>query len=403
MNERPLSVLCLASYHKGEEFLRQLKREGARVLLLTSKSLEHELWPRESIDEIYFMPDVNKEWVTEDMIQGVSHVARTERFDRIVALDDFDVEKAAMLREHLRVGGMGDTTARYFRDKLAMRTRAVEAGLAVPPFVALVHDETVNGYLGRVPGPWVVKPRFQAGGIGIKKVSTPAELWTLSDLLAGKRSFHLVEKFVPGSVYHVDSIVDGGEIVYSIASAYAKPPMEVVHEGRVFSTRTLSRDSATSKRLLDLNEKLLRSMGLRQGVSHSEFIESDASGELLFLETSSRVGGAHIVELIEGATGLNLWAEWARLEVSSEEKPYVLPPHRDDAAGLIVSLARQEKPDMSVFDAPEVVWRLHKKHHVGLVVVSPSDERVTELLESYTKRVYDDFFASQPLPDRPTS
>lgn len=402
MSERPLTVLCLASYHKGEEFLRQLRREGCRVLLATSQSLKDAPWPREAIDEMFYVPDVDKEWNMTEVVYGLSHVSRTERIDRIVALDDFDVEKAAMLREHFRIPGMGDSTARFFRDKLAMRMGAEEAGIAVPPFVALIHDATLRGYVEKVPGPWVIKPRFQAGGIGIKKVTTQEDLWTLSEVLGGRRSFHLVEKFVPGTVYHVDSIVDGGEIAFAIASRYGRPPMEVAHEGRVFSTMTLERGSEIEVRLRALNQEVLAAMGLHHGVSHSEFIESDATGELLFLETSSRVGGAHIVELIAGATGMNLWAEWARLEVSNDEHPYVLPPHRLDYAGLLVSLARQEQPDMSAFDAPEVVWRLRKAYHVGLVVASPDLARVSDLLTRYTARVYDEFFSRQPLPDRPT-
>src|SRR5579864_3993773 len=110
-NKSKLIVLCLASYYKGNEFIRECHRQGCRTLLLTSQSLKDEPWPRESIDETFYMPDVQKEWKTEDTLAGVSYMARKENLDRIVALDDFDVEKAAMLREHLRIPGMGDTTA----------------------------------------------------------------------------------------------------------------------------------------------------------------------------------------------------------------------------------------------------------------------------------------------------
>ncbi|QUV80467.1 ATP-grasp domain-containing protein [Chloracidobacterium thermophilum] len=99
------------------------------------------------------------------------------RIDRIVALDDFDVETAAALREHLRIPGMGETTARYFRDKLAMRARAREYGVPVPPFTPVFNDEVVNAYLAEVPGPWLVKPRSEASTIGIKRTSSPDEVW----------------------------------------------------------------------------------------------------------------------------------------------------------------------------------------------------------------------------------
>src|SRR5437016_13131154 len=104
-----MTILCLASYEKGHEFLRECRRQGARVLLVTSQGLrEKARWPMESIDEIFYMPDVEGKWDREDLVRAVSYLARTREIDRIVPLDDFDVEVAAGLREHLRVPGMGE-------------------------------------------------------------------------------------------------------------------------------------------------------------------------------------------------------------------------------------------------------------------------------------------------------
>src|SRR5262249_22543485 len=121
-----------------------------------------------------------------------------------------------------------------------------------------------------------------------------------------------------------------------------------------------------------------------------------------FLETSARVGGAHIADLVEAATGINLWAEWAKIEVAGGATPYSPPAARNDYAGLLVSLARQEHPDTSQFADPEIVWRMDKRHHVGLIVRSPSAERVRTLLEDYTARVARDYHAAVPPQDRPT-
>ena len=393
---RALTVLCIASFRKGDAFLVAAKRLGCRVLLLTSKSLEHDDWPREHIDEIYYIPDVDKKWSMPDVIKGVSYLARSVKIDRIVALDDFDVEKAAALREHLRVPGMGDTTARYFRDKLAMRTRALEAGIAIPEFVPVLNYDEIRRFLAAVPGPYVLKPRLMAAAIGIKKVATADVLWPLLDQLGDEQSFYLLERFLPGDVFHVDSLVSDYKVRFAIASRYGTPPLEVAHEGRVFVTKTVKRRTADELALLRFNQRLLEALGLKQGVSHSEFIKSKESGTFYFLETSARVGGAHIVDLVEAATGLNLWAEWARLECPPEEQPYTVKPTRRDYAGLLVSLARQEWPDLGGYHDPEVVWRLHKKHHAGLIVRSAKLERVESLLESYAERFYLDFFATAP-------
>ncbi|MDT4966766.1 MAG: hypothetical protein QOJ64_1503 [Acidobacteriota bacterium] len=399
----PLTILCLASYEKGEEFLRECKRQGCRVLLLTSESLAESDWPRESIDEIFLIPDVHKKWKLEDAISGVSYLARTETIDRIVPLDDFDLETAATLREHLRVPGMGDTTTRYFRDKLAMRLRADEAGIPVPDFVHVLNYEQLREYMDRVPSPWLLKPRCEASATGIRRIDSPSELWPALTELGDRQSFYVLERFVPGDIFHVDSIVCDRDVVFARAHKYGSTPLDVAHAGGVFTTSTIAHRSEDELALFSLNRKILRAMGLVRGVSHTEFIKAAEDGRFYFLETSARVGGANIVELVEAASGINLWAEWAKIEVTNSDQDYKLPEVRSDYAGLIVSLARQKHPDTSAYCDEEIVWRLNKRYHAGLIVRSTDPSRVAHLIETYTKRFYHDFFATQPLPQRAVS
>ena len=396
----PLTLLCLASYHKGFEFLREAKRQGVRVLLVTSLSLKDAEWPHESLDDIFYIPDDKKRWKMEDLILGVSHIARGLPIDRIVPLDDFDLEKASALREHLRVPGMGETTTRHFRDKLAMRVKAQDDGLPVPKFVHVLNDDRLREFCQTVPPPWILKPRHMAGAIGIRKISGEDEMWTVTEALGSERSYYLLEQFVPGDVYHVDSIVSEREVVVAIPSKYGTPPFDVSHSGGVFTTRILDRTSADARELVETNARILKSLGVLRGVSHTEYIRG-RDGRLIFLETSARVGGAHIAELIEAAAGFNMWAEWAKIEIAGGKNPYIPPSPREDYGGLIVSLARQESPDLSAYSDPEVVWRLKKKHHAGVIVTSPSAARVDELIASYTTRFRQDFVASLPAAATP--
>ena len=319
-----------------------------------------------------------------------------------MALDDFDVETAATLREHLRVPGMGDSTARYFRDKLAMRTKARDEGLLVPEFIHVLNHARLHEFIERIPPPWVLKPRSLAGSMGIKKIHSAEELWSSVETLGDKQSFYLLEQYVPGDIYHVDGIFYERELLFAIASRYGRPPMDVSQQGDVFTTRTLPLGSPEAQPLIEMNQKVMSAFGMVRGVSHSEFIRGRDDGKLYFLETSARVGGAHIVDLIEAATGINMWAEWAKVEIAGGERPYKPPTPRNDSAGLLISLAKQERPDTSAYNDPEIVWRMdEKKHHVGLIVKSPDPARVQELLNSYVERMRQDFFAWQPPLERP--
>ncbi|MFZ0322299.1 MAG: ATP-grasp domain-containing protein [Candidatus Sulfotelmatobacter sp.] len=396
----PLTFLCITTYEKGQEFMRECKRQGCRVILLTAEKLRDADWPRESLDDTFYLP---AELPLADTVQAVTHLARSQKIDRIVALDEFDMETATTLREHLRVPGMGLTTMRYFRDKLAMRMRALDRDVRVPDFVPIVNHADIRYYLDHVPGPWVLKPRQEASAIGIKKLHNADELWPILDQLGDKQSSYLLEKFVPGDVYHVDSVVSENEVVFMNVSKYGKPPMNVAQGGGVFTTFTVPRGSDADSALREMNRTLIAALGLVRGVAHAEFIQAHADGHFYFLECAARVGGAYINEMVEAATGINLWREWARIEISSSDGSYKLPPVHEEYSGVILSLARQEWPDTSRYGDPEIALRIKKHHHAGLVLRSTDPERVRGLLEDYARRFAEEFTAVEPPKEKPTS
>jgi biotin carboxylase len=394
------TILCLASYEKGADFLRECHRLGARVHLVTVEKLRDADWPRDAIDGFWRMPD---EFGRDDLLNAVSWLARTERIDRIVALDEFDLELAAALREHLRLPGMGETESRFFRDKLAMRERARDGGALVPPFTGIFHRDDLHDFMRTTPPPWLIKPRTEASAVGIRKVATPDEVFAALDELGDRQSFHLLEGFITGDVYHVDSVVSEGRVVFAEAHRYSAPPFQVMHKGGLFSTRTLPRGADEDVAIRTANDVLAAAMGIRRGVLHSEFIRDDG-GRFWFVETAARAGGANIVETVEASTGVNLWREWARIEVlATRGEAYSVPSHRAHYAAVLISLARQEWPDTSTYDAPEVVWRMHKRHHAGLIVASADSTRLDSLLTLYMDRFYQDFYASMPAPEKPTA
>lgn len=397
---RPITILCVSSYEKGQEFLRTCKRLSCTVFLLTLEKLRNADWPRDRIDEMFFMPE---ELSVNDLIHAVSYAARTRHIDRIVALDEFDMENVAALREHLRLPGIGQTTVRYFRDKLAMRAQAQECGILVPEFMHILNYDDLREFMARVPAPWLLKPRSQASGIGMKKIQSAEELWPWLDQLGDRQSEYLLEQFIPGSVFHVDGVVDERAVLFAEAHAYGAPPLDVSHQGGVFTTRTMPREAAETLALKGLNQKLIQALGLVRGVTHAEFLRANTDGRVYFLEVAARVGGAYISNMVETATGINLWREWAHLEVTTGKMPYQLPEPRQDYAGVIVSLARQQEPDTSAYNDPEIVERIKKYHHAGFVLRSPSHQRIEALLASYSQRFAVDFLAREPVPEKPSS
>ena len=394
-------ILCITSYEKGQALLRQLAEMGCRVVLLTVEKLIDADWPRDILEELITMPEG---LTREQLTNTVTYLMRSRKFERIIALDEFDMDSAAFLREHMRIPGMGLTTTAHFRDKLAMRFEAQRAGALVPEFTPVLNYDDLRAYMSNVPPPWVLKPRAEASAIGIRKLHNSEQLWRTLDELGDQQSHFLLERFVPGDIFHVDAITSERQVVFAEVNGYGKPPMQVMHEGGVFTTRTLDRRSPDAKALTAINAKLIPALGMVRGVTHTEYIRADEDGRYYFLEAAARVGGAFIAEVVEYSTGLNLWTEWARIEVCSLRGiPYKLPEPKHSYAGSVLCLARTAEPDTSAFLDSEIVYRMKKHHHAGLIVQSRDAGRVKTLLDDYSVRFMSTFLAVEPVPDKPTA
>ncbi len=383
--------------------MRECKAQGCHVTLVTKEKMLHEDWPRDVLDEVFALPN---DAPVELFLDLVSHIAKESKPDRIVALEEFDVVVAALACEHLCMPGMSSSTAKTFRDKYAMAVRTRDAGLTVPEFVPAINQDEIREYLDRVPAPWVLKPRSEVSAIGIRKLDHADDVWPAIDdlnqreVLRERASYHVLARFVPGEVFHVDSLVSEGRVAFAGVNKYGRPPLQVAHGGGAYISQTIPHDSPDKKKLLEINRRLIKAMRMDTGTTHAEFIKSDADGDFYFLEIAARVGGAYIADVLEAASGINLWREWAKLEVAgSGARPRLKP--RKEHAGIILSLARQEFPDTSGYDDSEIVYRVKKRHHAGLIVRSKSHERVTELLAGYASRFENDFIAVLPPLERP--
>ena len=408
MPPSPPNILCLATYFKGGDFLRECKAQGSRVTLVTKEKMLAEDWPRESLHDLVALPN---DASTELFIDFAAHISQKEKLDRVVALEEFDVITAALVREHLCLPGMSTATAKAFRDKLMMALAARAAGIGVPEFVPLINPGEVSEFMHWVPPPWIIKPRSDVSAIGIRKVETPEEVWNTIEemnarpILRERASYHLLAQFIPGEVFHVDSLVDQGKVRFAGVNCYGRPPMEVAHRGGAYVSHTIEHGSEDQKQLLEANRKLIKALGLQTGAAHAEFIKSNANGRFYFLEIAARVGGAYIADVLEAASGINLWREWARLEVGVKHRETTIDRDvrlrpRKHYAGIVLSLARQEWPDTSAYDDPEIFYRVKKRHHAGLIVSAPKLGRVSELIDNYVRRFADDFSAVLPPLER---
>ncbi len=395
------NILCISTYFKGSPVLTTLNKNGYNVYLVTSSELKNDPWPFQDIKETYYLnPNEDGSFNMEHLELGVAGIMREINFDSIMALDDFDVEKGAFLRERFRIGGMGATTGKYFRDKLAMRTKAQELGIRIPAFTAIFNNQKVHEFTQNHPAPWVLKPRAEASATGIKKIHSSEQLWQVLHELKDDRHRYLLEQFKPGDIYHIDCLTTKGDTVFCQPNKYLAPPLDVSHGGGIFRSITASPSELTDK-MKDFTKEILQKFNINFGASHTELIHCHEDGEIYFLETAARVGGAHIAEMVEAATGVNLWSEWANIEYCRlENKEYQLPPVKNDFSGIVLSLSKMKRPHYNVFDVEECWWEIPMDYHIGAIFNSPSEQRIKDLLDQYGNIILEQFTNILPPDER---
>jgi len=382
--QRNPTILALASEFKGADFIRECKHQGCEIFVIANERFKDHPWPWDCIDRFHTMQDLR---IQPDLTYTVAYLMRHHQIDRIVALDDYDVEHCADLREHTQLPGMKHSNARLFRDKLAMRSAAAAQQIPQPRFTGILNHHQVYEFMEAVPAPWILKPRTLAGSEGIEKFYQQDDLWQKLEDLGDRQSWFLLEEFVSGEVFHVDSLCWKDEVIFSQASQYGAPPLTMLQGQGIFSTRVLPRDSEDARQLTELNKQLLAAFGRNYGPSHSEFIKGE-DGQFRFLETSARVAGGNIERTIECASNIRIWQEAAKMELADfRNEHYSLPALRHDYAGLIACPQGSQPVDIHSFQESEIRYRYTADGYNSLVVQSEDYVRVQWLLQDFAKRL----------------
>ena len=238
----------------------------------------------------------------ERLEQVARWIIETHDVDFVVALHEKDMLRAARLREEFGLPGMYHERTLRFRDKALMKETLLAAGYRkLPRFRILEPGEVVESVPW--PGSTVVKSRW---GVGSSQVRIAPDVEAVNDARAELEAMGHeleIEEFVEGPMYHCDSVVRDGEVIFSAPSEYIARPGEY-GPGRVAGSVLVS-DSDLLEELRREDSEVLRILGMESGVTHAEFFRRP-SGELVFCEVAARPGGGGIDDIVAAGYGVEL-------------------------------------------------------------------------------------------------
>lgn len=314
-----------------------------------------------------FDPYIKDRLITDVKDQdAILAFARAQKIDGVITdQTDIAVRSVAYVAENMGLPGIGTKTGHLFTDKSLMRRRLAE--LDIPRLknrtVASVED-AVSFYRelcaerSRCTGPSsstdsssvckslsegrpdapvyagsgadlprvILKPLDTQGSRGVSVCCCEEEIRAKYADAARWSGSHevIVEQFATGREFVVESLVldydyrtlcIGDTLYFDIPDAFAA-------KSRIFPTTA---DEALREKVLTLDEKIIRGFGLRQGITHSEYImEGD---DIFLIETAARGGGVFISsDLIHLSSGLH--TEVFLIDIAlgrCQEMPQILP------------------------------------------------------------------------------
>jgi biotin carboxylase len=238
-------------------------------------------------------------------LAGALHQRR--RFDAVVSFQEHGVLNAAVIRERLDVFGNPLRPVELTRDKARMRAHLRAAGLPSIRSVKTASREELLAFGHEVGWPIILKPYRGSGSRQVRKVGAPGELpGALEQLLAIDADVcFLAEEFMSGPEVSVEAITSDGEHeVVMVTDKLTTGAPHFVELGHSMPSR-LGRAQLDAVEALTL--AFLSSIGHRHGPSHTEIIVT-RDGPII-VESHTRTGGDQIFEMVELATGVDMFAE----------------------------------------------------------------------------------------------
>ena len=206
--------------------------------------------------------------------------------------------------EGLGLIGNGMVSALTATNKHLMRQAFERAGL--PSCKSILVEEGMDLNALPLRYPLIVKPTDRSGSRGIHKVTDPKEL-PGAIALARAPSFEkkvLAEEFAEGREYSVEYLSWEGEHHFlAVTEKFTTGAPLFVETGHLQPPKHM--DDATLAKIKALVPKVLDSLGVKYGASHTE-LKVDDAGDIRLIECGARMGGDCIgSDLVRLSTGVD--------------------------------------------------------------------------------------------------
>jgi biotin carboxylase len=331
-----LLLLPTTSY-RNEAFIAAGKKLG--VEMITAADYCHRLAPEWGLDPIMAVHFDRPGEALDVVLRSLKH-----KPDAVLAVDDPGLELAALLNERLGLVANSPEAVRRVRDKLSFRQMQKECGFLCPDFRHLPRDADPAELLSRLKWPVVVKARRLSGSRGVIRAdNAQAYLQAVSWVKAIQNKADrdaadlglVVEDFIPGWEYALESILDHGEL--NTLAWFDKPdPLDGPYFEETIYVTPSRLPSETQEEIRHAVQRACRLAGLVTGPVHAE-MRVNAEGVWL-LEVAARSIGGLCGTALNHVLGITLEELILRHALN---EPVALSSSREGAGVMMIPIPRR--------------------------------------------------------------
>lgn len=376
------------------ELEEAVARRGWRALLVTFAGAGAAPAPGGAIDAVETL-DLGR---PVEVVRRLAALRAAGAFERIVPVTEFGLLPAALATAQLGLPGPSVAVVRQTRDKLQMRRVLEGAGLGQVAFASCRDVAAARTFLDRVGGPIVVKPVSGSGSEGISRVRAADELPAAFALAARAAGFMgvLCEEYVEGPEVSLEAYSVGGRLV-PVALTDKRTDARFLEVGH---QQPSAQPADVHQAVVSLAASALLALGVRDGVTHSEF-RLGPRGPVL-IETHTRMGGGALHVLTRLTTGVDLADLMVAFGLGEEPDAAPEPQGRGAAVRFLVGrpgrVAAVEVPPTTPADGVvavvvpepgrEVADRSASRERLGHVIATgPTADDAGRAAEAFAARI----------------
>lgn len=248
-------------------------------------------------------------------VRSVATQRDLSNFTHVVSLSERAAPAAGYLRSYLGLPGPAADTMTKCTNKYAMKRCFERVGLPTARFGLAGSADQVPVVADRLGWPVIIKPVIGAGVDATFVVTDRDQLESEAvqsqlRLLASPRTTSekqfpvVVEQYLPVvDELHCDGYVRDGTIEFVRVSRYLRPVL--AYPNGVFGSYLLPNSDALADEVRRMHDLAVRAVGLTDGVTHFEALETENG--LFAGEIACRPGGGGIRRMLQIASGFDIW------------------------------------------------------------------------------------------------